>query len=593
MKKLIKVFVEILLLALCFTIFAPLTFADVDVPEIPNTEGMNVDDANALIEKYNSEVDNYNSQVQEEYEDQLAQTTLHNKEEDQKVAENAEEIASAEQQNAEILADYEAAKAEADAVNAQEDEKVEESQKAIEEANAKNEELSQQIDAAEQHNAEEDQKVENSQAELAIIEDKIEGDADVVEHHTEDAADAPTDWSDTTQDAKTISVISSETPTGDKISVINIHTYIDGDSISGNLYESIDNDTFKLSPELLKDAVLVEWETVEIDVDDTVVIESEASLFTDNTIRHEGKNYRLQSYYSYFIRNIEGYTQGYWLASGMVAMTATDVEYGWGYDFSTGEGKAGDTYTIHYGETVRNVNYLEDGVLKTEQVTVRTTDGDAPKNIFALFVYTFTRLWEEPVEYTPEYVEVPTLVDVPEAYVPQYVSVDPPTYVTVPEVYQPNYLEAPDEPVLLTKLDYLAPVVNPVPTVTPAPVVEIVESEDLPEEEEVKNIEPDVEIYDDPEVPLADISQSPAWALINLIILVLTILSLIKLGDRGYTVFSPISVISSLVLFILTENVYNPMIMVDRWTVWMIVIFVIAILSRVFAKKDKKESLVE
>ena len=592
MKKLIKVFVGILLLTLCFTIFAPLTFADVDVPEIPNTEGMNVDDANALIENYNSEVDIYNSQVQEEYENQLAQTTLHNQEEDQKVAENAQEIASAEQQNADILADYEEAKAEADAVNAQEDEKVEESQKAIDEANAKNEELSQQIDAAEQHNAEEDQKVENSQAELAIIEDKIEGDADVVEHHVEDAADAPTDWSDTTQDAKTISVISSETPTGDKISVINIHTYIDGDSISGNLYDSIGKDTFTLAPELLKDAIFIEWETVEIDVDDTVVIESEAGLFTDNTIRHDGKNYRLQPYYNYFIRNIEGYTQGYWLPSGMIAMTATDVEYGWGYDFSTGEGKAGDTYTIHYGETEKNVNYLEDGVLKTEQVTVRTTDGEAPKNIFALFVYTFTRLWEEPVEYTPEYVEVPTLVDVPEAYVPQYVSVDPPTYVTVPEVYQPNYLQAPEQPTLLTKLDYLAPVSDPVPTVTPDPVIEIVESEDLPIEEE-KNIEPDFEIHEDPEVPLAGIFQSESWALVNLITLVLTILSLIKIGDRGYTVFSPISVISSLVLFILTENVYNPMIMVDRWTVWMIVIFVIAILSRVFAKKDKKESPAE
>lgn len=592
MKKLIKVFVGILVLTLCFTIFAPLTFADVDVPEIPNTEGMNVDDANALIENYNNEVDNYNSQVQEEYENQLAQTTLHNQEEDQKVAENAQEIASAEKQNAEILADYEEAKAEADVVNAQEDEKVEESQKAIEEANAKNEELSQQIDAAEQHNAEEDQKVENSQAELAIIEDKIEGDADVVEHHVEDAADAPTDWSDTTQDAKTISVISSETPTGDKISVINIHTYIDSDSISGNLYDNIGNDTFALAPELLRDAILVEWETAEIDVDDTVVIESEAGLFTDNTIRHEGKNYRLQPYYNYFIRNIEGYTQGYWLPSGMIAMTATDVEYGWGYDFSTGEGKAGDTYTIHYEETVKDVNYLEDGVLKTEQVTVRTTDGQAPKNIFALFVYTFTRLWEEPVEYTPEYVEVPTLVDVPEEYVPQYVSVDPPTYVTVPEVYQPNYLQAPEQPTLLTKLDYLAPVSDPVPTVTPDPVIEIVESEDLPIEEE-KNIGPDFEIHEDEDVPLAGIFQSQSWALVNLILLVLTILSLIKIGDRGYTIFSPISVIGSLVLFILTENVYNPMIMVDRWTVWMIVIFVIAILSRVFAKKDKKESPAE
>jgi len=624
-RKLFKVFGVFLFIVLCFCIFVPVAFADIDVPEVPNTEGMDASDANQLIEQYNNQVDDYNTQVQEEYENQVAEVNAHNEEEDQKVAENAEEIATAEQQNAELQAEYEESLAEAEAHNTAEDAKVVANQEEIANINAENEEIAQQIDAAnahntaedekvaeaEAHNSAEDAKVEASQADLALIETKIENDADVVEHRADDASDAPTDWSDTTQDAKTITVSESDNPTGEKIFVINVHAYVDTDNIS-QLYESINNDDFQLSSEVLDSAIFVEWETAEIDVDDTVTLESEASLFTNNTIRHDGRNYRLQPYYNYFFRNIEGYTQGYWLASGMIAMTATEVDYGWGYDFATGEGKAGDTYTIHYGETDRTVNYLENGVLKSETIQVRTTDGQAPKNIFALFIYTFTRLWEEPIEYvpdyvnyTPDYVNVPTLLDVPEEYVPNYVVVDTPNYVDVPEVYQPNYQDLPEKPVLLTKLDYLVedlpapPVVvdpDPVPQVDPEPstqvdpdpVIPIIPSDDIPASpEDVRsNVGGyDLETWLDENIPLAN--YGPVWALVNLVALIFTILTLLKFGNKRYTIFSPILVLSSLILFILTENVHTPMVWVDKWTPWMIAIWVLAVLARVFADKDK------
>lgn len=623
MNKLLKVFGIILLLILCFNIFIPSAFADVDVPEVPNTEGMDVADANALIEQYNNEVDEYNAQVQAEYENQIAEVNAHNEGEDQKVADNAEEIAAAEQQNAEISANYEQEVADAEAHNTAEDAKVAASQEEIANINAENEVISQQIDEAnahntaedekvaeaEAHNAAEDDKVAASQADLAVIETKIENDADVVEHRADDASDVPTDWSDTTQDAKTITVNESDTPAGETISVINVHAYLEDGDVS-KLYENIERETFELSSEVLDNALFVEWETAEIDVDDTVTLESEAKLFTNNTIRHDGKNYRLQPYYNYFFRNIEGYTQGYWLASGMIAMTATEVDYGWGYDFATGEGKAGDTYTIHYGETDRTVNYLENGVLKSETIQVRTTDGQAPKNIFALFIYTFTRLWDEPVEYTPDYVNytpdyvnVPTLLDVPAEYTPNYVTVDAPTYVDVPATYQPNYQDLPDKPVLLTKLDYLVEdLPEPDPYIPPAPVPEPpvinVDPDPIPSAAPVVPAAPeapksnndggyDLENLNNMDIPLA--TAGPVWALVNLIALILTILTLIKFNKRGYTVFSPISVICSLILFILTEDVHTPMVWVDKWTIWMIVIYVVAILSRAFAKKDKNK----
>lgn len=77
------------------------------------------------------------------------------------------------------------------------------------------------------------------------------------------------------------------------------------------------------------------------------------------------------------------------------------------------------------------------------------------------------------------------------------------------------------------------------------------------------------------------------WALINLILMILTALALLKLSDRRYSILSPILVICSIVLFILTENTLSEMILVDKYTIYMLIIYVLEVASRFLGKKMK------
>ena len=107
---------------------------------------------------------------------------------------------------------------------------------------------------------------------------------------------------------------------------------------------------------------------------------NEASQFAGNIVWLNGaRKWFGANPLPYFFRSIEGYTQGYWtLGSSMLAETATEVEYGW---------NAGENYTVHYAEKPATIRYSENGQIKTEEITVRTTDKQEPKNVFALFTY--------------------------------------------------------------------------------------------------------------------------------------------------------------------------------------------------------------
>ena len=103
-----------------------------------------------------------------------------------------------------------------------------------------------------------------------------------------------------------------------------------------------------------------------------------------------------------------------------------------------------------------------------------------------------------------------------------------------------------------------------------------------------------IEEIDDTETPLAsfeddEIVEENYWALVNLILLVFTIFTLWKGKKKKYTVFTPIAILAALGLFIWTENVHNPMIWVDRWTIWQAVIYLVGLLSRLLAKKEEEE----
>ena len=141
-------------------------------------------------------------------------------------------------------------------------------------------------------------------------------------------------------------------------------------------------------------------------------------------------------------------------------------------------------------------------------------------------------------------------------------------------------------------------------------------------ENETPKAESEPEVIEDEETPLAPMAGG-AWALVNLILMLLTVLAslLLLLGYLGkkkyakedeygnalhdangneiidYTrnkkgfwrVASLIPAVAAVIAFVLTENMRLPMIMVDRWTLLMVIIAVVQLIVAVLCKK-KKES---
>lgn len=149
----------------------------------------------------------------------------------------------------------------------------------------------------------------------------------------------------------------------------------------------------------------------------------------------------------------------------------------------------------------------------------------------------------------------------------------------------------------------LAAPATPAPTETPAPA----------------GVE---DLGDDEGTPLAGPGRA-AWALVNLILTVLTVLASILLligfmgkkqkelkddnGDvvrdaegnpvyewtkkrhGGVRTFSLVPAIVAVVAFILTEDMRLPMILVDRWTLLMLLIALVQLVVCFFARKSKDE----
>ena len=158
----------------------------------------------------------------------------------------------------------------------------------------------------------------------------------------------------------------------------------------------------------------------------------------------------------------------------------------------------------------------------------------------------------------------------------------------------------------------------PVPPVTPvgptAPEEGSEETIDEPEtplapaEPEAPAEEPAEEEIEEADTPLAS---GAAWALLNLILMLCTALVsiLLLIGFLGkkkkedenenveYTVkrkgvtrvLSLIPAIGSIIAFLLTENMRNPMVFVDRWTWLMVLIALVQVIVCIFARKEKEE----
>ena len=474
---------------------------------------------------------------------------------------------------------------------------IEDYNKQVDEYNAKVDEYNQQVDTnyEEAYTAytEEKEKVEANNEFVDKVEEKVEADSSEARGFENNTTNEipPTDWDDETseENLKTIQIEKSNNPTGKTIKAINLHVYLKEDAVFNDLtstfYDSIENNKFVLSENIKNNAALIEWEVATLDYDDTVTLSYQTNVFAGNTGQIKGKeqwlginNSRLVitsnpdvapiNYpFYYFLRGIEGYTQGYWsIGSDMYSANATEVNY----DYS-----GGTTYSIHYAEKSATIHYYYNGEDTTEEVMVRTTDKQEPKNIFALFTYIFKRLAPE-----PEKQELPT-----EPVKEPYLS----------HLDKLNLLEVPT--IVPTK-----------PTPAPTPIKNSTYGYGDPENDVViATTNPPTTIIDKP-TPKTE-PEKGSWALINLITTILAcICALVLLFVRKDTedneptnkekkdmrkmvitkITSILVGIISIIAFILTEDMSLPMVYTDKWTLLMILLLIIEIVNIFIIRQQSK-----
>ena len=440
---------------------------------------------NQAIQKHNNEEmakveasEQIKAEVEQRNADNIAAVNAHNEIEFEKEAEyNAAVEAiyqAALQVEAERIAQLEAENITIEAANQAERDRVAAEEQANAEEQARVEAVNQFINernAAALAAYEQDKiSVETHNTFVDNVNSKIDTDSSESRGFTNNTTyGAPIDWSDETDEntLKTIQIEKSDNPTGEKIRVINLHLFLDESyPYSPDCYQTyIEDDDFELDEEMTNRAVLTEWETAEIDYDDTVTIFSESTSFAGNIVWLNGKRQWFGANPKpYFFRAIEGYTQGYWMPGGsMLATTATIQDYGYA--------AGGETYTVQHAEEIAYSSYLYNGQPMVEEITVRTTDKQEPKNIFAIFTYLFTRLAPEPekeelptppeLEELEEFVPneiIPATIQELNEIVPNIITKGDlyekdlwePTLETVPEVYVPNLQEEETVPDLYT-----------------------------------------------------------------------------------------------------------------------------------------------
>ena len=127
----------------------------------------------------------------------------------------------------------------------------------------------------------------------------------------------------------------------------------------------------------------------------------------------------------------------------------------------------------------------------------------------------------------------------------------------------------------------------------------------------VKGLDKEPEVVPENQTPLAG---GPVWALLNLILTIATALAsiLMLLGligkkkeeedgvvvreteKHGFTrVLTLVPGIGAIIAFILTENMRNPMVFTDRWTLLMVIIALVQLVLVLFGAKKEKEPAAE
>lgn len=123
--------------------------------------------------------------------------------------------------------------------------------------------------------------------------------------------------------------------------------------------------------------------------------------------------------------------------------------------------------------------------------------------------------------------------------------------------------------------------------VIPEPIVREQRVDEIPITRETPVVEEE-EIVEE-EVPLVA-AATPVWSVVNLILLVTTIFTLLKFSKKDkYNVFNYAFPLLALGLFIWTENVHNPWVWIDKWTILQFTIYAISLFCRVVCFHKKEE----
>ena len=627
--------------------------AAVDAPEKPVAESY---EDNDKIEEYNKKVDSYNEaakahneSVDREYEAAVADTAAKNAEIDQHNAAETERVQAAEERNAQAVRDAEEENARIDEENAAEEALVnehnsseeakakasEEAKKAAEEENeaikAHNDAVADYAEKKPQH----DEAVAKYKKDLSIESQILAmGYASVEQYndrinkaYNEPArASVEKNASAKVVSAKdTYSVEEAAVKSGEMVTVHIAHIF-EGTDISY-------------------------VEDFEIDRNDIITINSIAAL----------GNATQPGYASLYYNTDEAHSMGYWVPWDQLEYNARYVNSNWdcgtSYEISYKDGKnhAFDEEVI---SMVYNYTWIPQKVYKTYDTPVAPEELVDPGEAKAYV--------EVPELYTPEYKEFvkkqhveAQLEEIEAANILEHIA-DPikKAYIellgymdlfdvpaapapVVPEIpAAPAAPAAPADETPVAEAPIAAPAEEAPIAEAPAAAVETAVAEApvaapaaktakaapaataaalaaeaaqtaIIAEQEValaEHAEAAPTMIEDGQTPLAD---QPVWALLNLIMTILTgIFSAVLLigyfgkkeedeDDEDYKelkrngfarLASIIPAAVSVIAFILTENMANPMVIIDRWTVFMAAILLIQAVIAMIAKKSEKEN---
>lgn len=459
----------------------------------------------------------------------------------------------------------------------------------VTEENARRREEHQQaIQEVDEHNTQEQQKVEENAQQLQKqekLEQKIVADSQPkTESYTTTSENLPTSWTDTTENPKTISVVKSA-DSDETYKVANLHIYVDeeaGDTYTGT---QVNDENFFISLATQNHLILGEWETVLVGKNDTVTVVSQASLFP-----HSG---------AVFLRRLEGYTNGYWMPTQELVSTAKYVADVWDTN--------GPATEFSY----------ENG----------TTDRQSIKNVLNVFVYNFLRYGAEPTkveQYTPDYWEYPSSEVVYLDYLSKLERIIRPATAETPQ--EEKVIPVVEEPISTETAPIEAPIENVIPTTNEAPITTATDAAPttvtttpvINAASPVTNINVTTATNEETTVPIEEVAiednDNPLagpqtvkskWALVNLILMIVTMLFAIKVPkkeeEEGKEIKKHSNIITiglaifSALFFIFTENVRLPMVFTDEYTIWMALITVGGLVSLILTRdktveeEEKKE----